>query len=306
MPGFVHLYLGEEAIAVGVCAVLRPDDLVASTHRGHGHLIAKGGDVEPMMAELYGRAAGYSKGKGGSMHIFVPEIGMLGTNGIVAAGIPHAVGAALSCKLLGLGRVAVAFFGDGACNQGVFFESMNLAALWALPVIFVLENNLYSEWTESQRLTAGNSLAGRALPFGIPAVVVDGNDVLAVRDAAWEAVARARCGQGPTLIEARTYYYGGHFEGEEFFAGHYRSEADVASWRVRDPIVRFGRTLVDTGETSDSGLELIRREEAERVARAVDSAVAADPPAISELTTDVFADTEPGTHPTVTPVTATS
>jgi pyruvate dehydrogenase E1 component alpha subunit len=287
MPGFVHLYLGEEAVAVGVCAVLRPEDSVASTHRGHGHVIAKGGDVHRMMAELYGRAAGYSGGKGGSMHIFAPEIGVLGTNGIVAGGIAHAVGAALAHKLLGRDNVAVAFLGDGASNQGVFFESMNLAALWALPVVFVIENNLFSEWTEYQRLTSGSSLAERARPFGIPSVQVDGNDLLAVRDAASDAVHRARLGRGPTLIEARTYYYGGHFEGEEVFAGLYRDEEEIASWQVRDPLARFESQLVSTGMAERATLDRVRTEEHARVQDAVTFAVAASPPEMEVLATDV-------------------
>jgi pyruvate dehydrogenase E1 component alpha subunit len=288
MPGFVHLYLGEEAVAVGVCACLRTEDSIASTHRGHGHVIAKGGDVHRMMAELYGRAAGYSGGKGGSMHIFAPDIGVLGTNGIVAGGIPHAVGAALAHKLLGRDNVAVAFFGDGASNQGVMFESMNLAALWALPVVFVIENNLFSEWTEYQRLTSGSSLAERARPFGIPSVQVDGNDVLAVRDAASDAVHRARLGRGPTLIEARTYYYGGHFEGEEVFAGMYRNEEEIASWQARDPIARFEAQLTSTGMADRATLDRVRTEEHGRVQDALAFAVEAAPPNEDVLATDVL------------------
>ena len=168
MPGFVHLSIGQEAVSVGVCTVLRADDQIASTHRGHGHVIAKGGDLNKLMAELYGRATGYCRGKGGSMHIFAPEIGVLGTNGIVGGGVPHAVGAALSHKLLGRDGVAVTFFGDGASNQGVLFESMNLAALWALPVVFVCENNFYSEWTNYERLTAGARIVGSRKPVRDP------------------------------------------------------------------------------------------------------------------------------------------
>jgi TPP-dependent pyruvate/acetoin dehydrogenase alpha subunit len=288
MPGFVHLYLGEEAVAVGVCANLRPEDSIASTHRGHGHVIAKGGDVNRMMAELYGRVAGYSRGKGGSMHIFAPEIGVLGTNGIVAGGIAHAVGAAMAHKLLERDHVAVAFFGDGACNQGVFFESLNLAALWSLPVLFVVENNLYNEWTEGQRLTAGSSLAERARPFGIPSVQVDGNDVLAVRDAAAEALWRARAGRGPTLIEARTYYYSGHFEGEEVFAGKYRSDEEIASWQARDPIPHLRNQLTVTRMADHETLDRVDAEEHQRVRDALAFAVASDAPAPGELTEHVF------------------
>jgi pyruvate dehydrogenase E1 component alpha subunit len=293
MPGFVHLYFGEEAVAVGVCSVLEPRDTIASTHRGHGHVIAKGGDVDRMMAELYGRASGYSRGKGGSMHIFAPELGVLGTNGIVAGGIPHAVGAAMAHQHLGRDAVSVAFFGDGASNQGVLFECLNLAALWRLPVLFVCENNLYAEWTEAERLTAGSDLFRRAQAFDIPARQVDGNDVLAVRDVALSAARRARAGGGPSFIEARTYYYGGHFEGEEVFSGAYRSDEDTGSWQARDPIPRLGGQLTSTGMASTSTLEGIQIEERERIARAVRSAVDALPPDISELTTDVYAESVP-------------
>jgi pyruvate dehydrogenase E1 component alpha subunit len=288
MPGFVHLSIGQEAVSVGVCTVLRVDDFIASTHRGHGHVIAKGGDVDQLMAELYGRVTGYCRGKGGSMHIFAPEIGVLGTNGIVAGGIPHAVGAALSQKLLGRDGVAVAFFGDGASNQGVFFESMNLGALWALPVIFVCENNLYSEWTNYERLTAGAKIMDRASAFGIPAVQVDGTDVLAVRDAAAEAVRRARAGRGPSLIEARTYIQCGHMEGEEVIAGRYRSDEETTSWELRDPLISFGVRLQAAGVADAPMLERIRSEERDRVDAAVEFAVASPAPAQSELTDHVW------------------
>lgn len=288
MPGFVHLYIGQEGVGVGVCAVLRPDDQVTSTHRPHGHVIAKGGDVNRLMAELYGRVTGYCRGKGGSMHFFVPEIGILGSNGIVAGGISHAVGAALSSKLLGLDRVSVAFFGDGASNQGVFFESMNLAALWQLPVIFVCENNLYSEWTEYERLTAGAAIVDRGRPFGIPSYQVDGNDVLLVRDVAQEAVHRARAGRGPTLIEARTYIYCGHMEGEEVFAGKYRSEEEMSSWMVRDPIVRLSERLLAAKVTDRATLDRVDAEERDRVDEALRFAIESPSPDLSELTQHLF------------------
>ncbi len=288
MPGFVHLYIGQEAVAVGVCATLRPDDHVASTHRGHGHVIAKGGDVNRIMAELYGRVTGYCRGKGGSMHIFVPEIGVLGTNGIVGGGIAHAVGAAMSHKLLGRDNVAVAFFGDGASNQGVFFESMNLSALWHLPVVFVCENNLYSEWTEYERLTAGSQIMDRGAPFAIPSVQVDGNDLLAVRDAAQQAVRRARAGRGPSLIEAITYTQCGHMEGEEVFAGKYRSDEEISSWMVRDPIVLFRERLVSSDVVDRVTLDRVDDDEGKRVEAALEYAIRSPAPAMNELTEHVF------------------
>ena len=288
MPGFLHLYRGEEAIAVGVCSALGEGDSVASTHRGHGHMIARGADVNRMMAELYGRSDGYSRGKGGSMHMFAPELGIIGTNGIVGGGLPHAVGAAFAHQQLGRDRVAVAFFGDGAANQGVFFESMNLASLWHLPVIFVCENNTYAEWTESVRLAAGSSIADRAVPFGIPAVEVDGNDVLAVRDVALAAVGRARHGRGPTLIEAHTHYFGGHFEGEEVFSGNYRSDIDIDAWRARDPITRLEQQLLGAGLAQPGDLEAIDEEERSGVEGAFRFALESPPPALSALVRDVY------------------
>jgi len=290
MPGFVHLSIGQEAVAVGVCTVLRPDDQIASTHRGHGHVIAKGGDVDKVMAELYGRVTGYCRGKGGSMHLFAPEIGVLGTNGIVAGGVAHAVGAALSSKLLGRDSVGVTFFGDGASNQGVLFEAMNLAALWSLPAIFVCENNFYSEWTNYERLTAGSAIVDRGRPFGIPSFQVDGTDVLAMRDAASEAVRRARAGRGPTLIEARTYLHCGHMEGEEAITGKYRSDEEITSWEVRDPIAQFGARLKAAGVADQDALDRITTEENDRVKAALRFALDSPPPDLDELHQHVYAE----------------
>jgi len=196
LPGFVHLYIGEEAVAVGVCSALRAEDRITSTHRGHGHLLAKGAQADRMMAELFGRVTGYCRGKGGSMHIADFGVGIIGANGIVGGGIPIATGAAWGDRQLGRDLVTVSFFGDGASNQGVFFESMNLAAIWRLPVVFVCENNGYTEWTPTERLTAGK-ISGRSVPFGVPGLEVDGNDVLSVHAAARQAVRRARAGEGP-------------------------------------------------------------------------------------------------------------
>ena len=241
--GVVHCYIGEEAVAVGVCAALNADDQIISTHRGHGHCLAKGADLNRMMAELYGRQTGYCKGKGGSMHIADFSIGMLGANGIVAGGIPIVTGAGLAAQLEGKGRVAVSFFGDGASNAGPFHESINIAATWKLPMLYVCENNLYSAGTIAADTLALSDVAARAAGYGIPGVVVDGNDVMAVYEAAEAAVNRARAGQGPTLIECKTYRWRGHTErpGQE----DPRPKEEINEWRQRDPINRFVTSLMD-------------------------------------------------------------
>jgi len=213
-PGFVHLYAGEEAIATGVCANLRDSDYITSTHRGHGHLIAKGGDVKFMMAEVLGRKTGYCKGKGGSMHIADVGLGILGANGIVGAGPPLATGSALACQYQGKDSVCVCFFGDGAANQGTTHEAMNLASCWKLPVVFINENNMYGISSCTKNSMCVPNIADRAGAYDMPGIVVDGNDVMAVHEAASEAIKRARQGQGPTLIECKTYRHRGHFEGE--------------------------------------------------------------------------------------------
>ncbi|MEV7004949.1 thiamine pyrophosphate-dependent dehydrogenase E1 component subunit alpha [Streptosporangium sp. NPDC051022] len=293
LPGFVHLYLGEEAVAVGVCSALRSDDRITSTHRGHGHLIAKGARVDRMMAELFGRVDGYCRGKGGSMHIVDFSLGIIGTNGIVGGGIPIGTGSAWGDKQLGRDNVTVTFFGDGASNQGVFFESMNLAAIWKLPVVFVCENNGYTEWTPTHRLTAGK-IADRGAAMGIPGVQVDGNDVLAVRQATEEAVARARAGEGPSLIEASTYRWHGHNEGEEAFAGQYRPQDEQDEWRGREPIVRFRRYLVDTGAATEEELDRIDAEELAAVDAAVAFADASPFPDADEALAHLYADRTEG------------
>ena len=243
--GVVHCYIGEEAVAVGICSALNRDDQIISTHRGHGHCLAKGADLNRMMAELYGRQAGYCKGKGGSMHIADFSIGMLGANGIVAGGIPIVTGAGLAAQLEGKGRVAVSFFGDGASNAGPFHESINIAATWKLPMLYVCENNLYSAGTIAAETLALSDVAARAAGYGIPGVVVDGNDVMAVYEAAEAAVNRARAGQGPTLIECKTYRWRGHTErpGQE----DPRPQDEIETWRQRDPINLFATNLMDQG-----------------------------------------------------------
>ena len=243
--GVVHCYIGEEAVAVGVCAALNSNDQIISTHRGHGHCLAKGADLNRMMAELYGRQTGYCKGKGGSMHIADFSIGMLGANGIVAGGIPIVTGAGLAAQLEGKGRVAVSFFGDGASNAGPFHESINIAATWKLPMLYVCENNLYSAGTTAAETLALSDVAARAAGYGIPGVVVDGNDVMAVYEAAEAAVSRARAGQGPTLIECKTYRWRGHTErpGQE----DPRPKEEIEEWQRRDPINRFATSLMEHG-----------------------------------------------------------
>jgi len=288
LPGFVHLYIGQEAVATGVCAALRPDDRITSTHRGHGHLIAKGAQVDRMMAELLGRVDGYCRGKGGSMHIVDFGLGIMGTNGIVGGGIPIATGAAWGDQQLGRDNVTVAFFGDGAANQGVFLEAMNLAAIWKLPVIFCCENNGYTEWTPTEKLTAGR-IADRGRALGIPGEQVDGNDVLAVREAARRAVARGRAGEGPTLIEAVTYRWHGHNEGEEAFAGEYRPQDEIALWKGKDPIGAFAKHLVSEGLVQEAALERIDAEEAATVREALAFAEASAVPDPDEALEHLFA-----------------
>lgn len=260
LPGPVHLYVGEEAVAVGVCAHLSERDWITSTHRGHGHFLAKGGDPARMMAEIYGRAEGICGGFGGSMHVADFAKGIIGANGIVGGGIALATGAALAAQLDGDGRVAVAFFGDGAANQGVLMEALNVASLWKLPLILVCENNGFSEFSPTATVTAG-SIAERARPFGVPASEVDGNDVVAVWQAADAAIRRARDGQGPSLIEARTYRTRGHVEYEvTFITEPYRDEAEVEAWRARDPIDRFAARLGEAEPGIGADLARIERE----------------------------------------------
>lgn len=287
LPGFVHLYIGEEASAVGVCSALRADDRITSTHRGHGHLIAKGADLSRMMAELLGRRDGYCKGKGGSMHIVDFQLGIMGTNGIVGGGIPIAVGAGWADRQLGRDSVTVCFFGDGASNQGVFLEGMNLAALWRLPVIFVCENNQYTEWTPTVKLTAGR-IADRGLALGIPGAQLDGNDVLAVYAAASRAVARARAGEGPTVLETMTYRWHGHNEGEEVFSGKYRPDSEIAEWKARDPIARLRERLLQWEVADEGTVAAIEQDETERVEAALGFAEQSPEPDPEEALEDVF------------------
>ncbi len=242
VPGFIHLYVGEEAVAAGVCARLREDDYVTSTHRGHGHALAKGIPPHELLAELCGKVGGSGGGRGGTMHIYEPAVGFLGTNGVVAANIPIAAGAALSAKLRKSGQVVACFLGDGAVNNGAFHEAVNIAATWFLPVVFICENNLYATETPFRVASKSTSVASRADAYKIPGVEIDGNDVLAVYDQAGVAIDRARRGEGPTLIEALTYRWLGHHEGDP--GTKYRSKEEVESWIKRDPIQRLRESAV--------------------------------------------------------------
>jgi pyruvate dehydrogenase E1 component alpha subunit len=292
MPGFIHSYIGEEATAVGVCAPLRPDDYVSSTHRGHGHIVAKGGDLRLFFAELYGKASGYCKGKGGSMHVADLDLGILGANGIVGGGIPIAAGAALAAQLRGTDQVAVSFMGDGATDIGVFHESLNLAALWDLPVVFAVENNGYADFIAQRDHQRIEQVSGRAAGYGMAGETVDGNDVEEVQRAAGDAVDRARSGHGPTLLECVTYRWRGHFEGDP---QPYRTQDEVEAWKERDPLVLAEWRLSDRGELDDDERDAIHAAARARVADAVAFAEAADMPDPLSALEDVFTDsTEEG------------
>src|SRR5882724_4257015 len=256
--GVVHCYIGEEAVAVGVCAALDQGDQIISTHRGHGHCIAKGADLNRMMAELYGRQTGYCKGKGGSMHIADFGIGMLGANGIVAGGIAIVTGAGLAAQMEGKGGVAVSFFGDGASNAGPFHECLNIAATWKLPMLYVCENNMYAANTAAAATHALGDVAARAAGYGIPGVIVDGNDVIAVYQAANAAVDRARSGGGPTLIECKTYRWRGHTERRG--QADIRDQAEIEGWKGKDPIAQLERQLRDQGDLDAAGMESMERD----------------------------------------------
>jgi TPP-dependent pyruvate/acetoin dehydrogenase alpha subunit len=286
IPGFVHTSLGQEAVAVGVACTLERGDYLATTHRGHGHCLARGVDVDAMMAELFAKASGICKGKGGSMHIADPAKGVIGANAIVGASIPLAVGAGLSSKVLGQGRVSVAFFGEGAVNQGQFHEAVNLAAIWDLPVVLVCENNLYAEFTESARMSRVASVAARAAGYGVEAVEVDGNDVETVAAATAEACSACREGRGPFLIEAMTYRWHGHYEGDQ---QPYKPAGEVDAWRARDPLAVAADRLTKRVESTPEQLEQILSDAADRVERAVALAQAEDEPPPEEAFTDVFA-----------------
>jgi TPP-dependent pyruvate/acetoin dehydrogenase alpha subunit len=285
IPGFVHTSLGQEAVAVGVCDVLREDDYIATTHRGHGHCLAKGADVDGMMAELFAKRTGLCQGKGGSMHVADPRRGILGANAIVGASIPLAVGAGLSSKLLGQDRVAVAFFGEGAVNQGAFHEAANLAAIWDLPVLLVCENNVYSEFSDSRRMARVASVAERAACYGITAQAVDGNDVGVVYAAAAQAVGACRAGEGPVLLEALTYRWHGHYEGD---AQPYKPPDEVAAWQARDPLQVAAEAIIDSRAADAQALTGLREQATAAVDQAVARARDAAAPELQEAYTHVL------------------
>ncbi len=286
MHGTMHLSIGQEASATGTCMALREDDAITSTHRGHGHCIAKGADLTRMMAELLAKETGYCRGRGGSMHIADVATGNLGANGIVAGGIPIAAGAALAYQLRGEDRVVACFFGDGAANEGAFHEAVNLAAIWKLPVVFVCENNKYGMSFSTEKSFAIENISERASGYGIPGVTVDGNDVVAVYDAVSAAVSRARSGEGPTLVENVTYRWKGHSKSDKNL---YRTKEEIAEWRGKDPILRFEATIRERGLLSEDDIHATRTralEDMKAAVREANSAPDADP---SDLLDAVFA-----------------
>jgi len=286
IPGFLHSSHGQEACSVGVCSALKKEDYIATTHRGHSHVIAKGADLGRMMAELYGREPGYCRGKSGSMHIMDRELGVLGANGITGGGIPIATGAALSAQIRGSGQVAVTFFGDGSSNEGSFHESVNMASIWKLPIIFVCENNTYAESTPQAYHQNVLDVAMRAQGYGIPGVIADGNDVLDVYDKAGKAVSLAREGKGPTLLELKTFRVMGHYVGDP---GVYRDKAVVEHWRKnKDPIRRFRETLLTKGIAGEAELDKICEEVKAAVEAAVKFARGARLPDVSTALEDVY------------------
>jgi TPP-dependent pyruvate/acetoin dehydrogenase alpha subunit len=285
--GVVHCYIGEEAVATGVCSALEAGDQIISTHRGHGHCIAKGADLNRMMAELYGRETGYCKGKGGSMHIADFGIGMLGANGIVAGGISIVTGAGLAAQMDGKSRVAVSFFGDGASNAGPFHECLNIAAAWKLPMLYVCENNMYAAQTSAASTHAMPDVAGRAAGYGIPGVVVDGNDIFAVYQAASRAIERARAGQGPTLIECKTFRWRAHTE--RIGQPDFRTADEIEVWKKKDPIARLLDRLKAQGQMSDADWRAMDKEVVAAIEKAVAFAEASPFPAPEQALEDMYA-----------------
>lgn len=285
IPGSLHFYIGEEAVATGVTAALKKDDYITSTHRGHGHLVAKGGDLKLMMAELLGRKDGYCKGKGGSMHICDLSLGIMGSNGIVGAGLPIAVGVGCAAQLRDKGQVCVCFFGDGASNRGTFHESINMASIWDLPVIYVCENNLYGISGCTRETMNICDVAERAKSYGIPGLIVEGNDVLEVHDATQKAVERARQGEGPTLIECKTWRHRGHWQGDP---DNYRDPKEHKTWLAKDPIPNFANKLQKDGIATIDELQAIDKKIEKMVEEAVDFANESPWPEEKDLTEDIF------------------
>lgn len=283
MPGLAHLYLGEEAVAAGVCGALEERDYIGSTHRGHGHLVSRGADLNKMMAEILGKESGYSKGKGGSMHIMAMDKGILGANGIVGGEIPISIGSAYASKYKGTDEVTVCFFGESASNEGTFHESINMAAAWDLPIVFIVENNFYGISVDIRRVTKEHYIAKRAAAYGIEGITIDGNDVFAVYEEAVKAVEKARKGGGPTLIECMTYRWQGHHVGDP---GLYRPDDEVSQWRDREPIGVLEAMDLLTSEE----IEEIKKSVEKEVQEACKFAEESPYPAESEAYTDVFVD----------------
>lgn len=287
VPGALHLYVGEEAVAAGVMVQLRDEDQITSTHRGHGHLVAKGGDLKKMYAELFGRATGYCKGKGGSMHISDLDLGMLGANGIVGAGPVIAIGAAFSNRYRKTDNVTCCFFGDGASNEGTFHEAANMAALYKLPLVFICENNGFGEFTRQDRHQAVHDIADRAVGYGMPGVIADGMDAIAVYEAAGEAIARARRGDGPTLLECKTYRYFDHV-GVRGMGVSYRDDSEVIEWRQRDPIALIERQLAELGILTAEQAAGVREGTLLEVREAITFAEESPFPSADQLLEDVY------------------
>lgn len=283
--GTMHLSIGQEASAVGSCMSLTDDDKITSTHRGHGHCVAKGAELDKMFAEFFGKETGYCKGRGGSMHIADPSKGNLGANGIVGGGLPIAVGAALSAKRLGTGAVTICFFGDGANNEGAFHEALNMAKVWNLPVVFVCENNKYGMSTSTERSTAVRNIAERAAAYSMPGVTVDGNDFSAVTEAVDAAVERARNGEGPSLVENLTYRWRGHSKSDR---NRYRTKEEIADWQSRDPIVAMGKLLVEHKIATVDEISAIEKEASQIIEDAIKFASEGADPRIEDVTRDVY------------------
>ncbi len=288
VKGSVHLYCGEEAIGVGVCEALNADDYITSTHRGHGHLLAKGGDPKLMYAELFAKSAGYNRGKGGSMHMAALDLGIIGANGIVAAGAPIALGVAYASQYQDNQRVTACFFGDGATNEGAFHEAINMAAVLKAPVVFVCENNGYGEWSPTATQTAIDDIADRAAAYGIPGIVIDGMDLMAVHEAATEAVRRARAGDGPSLLECKTYRFYDHV-GRDFGVLE-RDEEEIAYWRARDPIDAWRTRLFELGVLDAEQAAAIQKEVVVEMEAAIEWAEAQPDPQPGDLFTDVYSE----------------
>jgi pyruvate dehydrogenase E1 component alpha subunit len=289
-----HCYIGEEAVAVGACTALRDEDYITGNHRSHGHPISKGGDVRRAMAELLGKATGYCKGKGGSMHLADFEIGILGESGIVASALPVAVGAALGSKMQNNDRVVISFFGDGASNQGACHEAMNMASIWKLPVIFLCENNQYAVTTSYRDTVAVENISDRAVAYSMPGVLVDGQDVMAMHEATVVAVQRARAGEGPSLIEAKTYRYEDHSEGlNRILREPYRTDEEVEQWKERDPISLHSTWLKEQGVATEEEIDSVRSEVSQAIDDALEFARNSPYPEADDLFTDMYADPLP-------------